>query len=120
MSLQVFVAVTLCGQNGIPKVAYVDSREVIETGLKSHDRALFIHNDWIRDPYIILRPDDYCYLTGTTTNPGDTAILSDPYNKGLFKGSLIGGRSAYILQPIQGKIAVGTIVIHVTWSCCHG
>ena len=65
-------------------------RSVIEEGLKSHDRALFIKEGWIRDPYIILGPDDYYYLTGTTPNPGDPREQSDPYNIGLGNSSIVG------------------------------
>ncbi|MEM9830916.1 MAG: family 43 glycosylhydrolase [Bacteroidota bacterium] len=68
----------------------VNSRAEIEAGLKSHDRALFLKDHWIRDPYIILGPDDYYYLTGTTPNPGDPKEKTDPYNKGLFRGSIVG------------------------------
>ncbi len=71
-------------------VAPVMSRAEIEAGLKSHDRALFLTNTWIRDPYIILGPDDYYYLTGTTANPGDPRGASDPYNTGLGKTSTVG------------------------------
>lgn len=74
------------------QVAPVNTRAEIEAGLKSHDRALFIKDHWIRDPYIILGPDDYYYLTGTTPNPGDPKLKTDPYNKGLFKGSIVGSK----------------------------
>ena len=33
-------------------------RAGIEAGLKSHDCALYIKEGWIRDPYIILGPDE--------------------------------------------------------------
>lgn len=33
-------------------------RATIEAGLKSRDRALHIKDGWIRDPYIILGPDE--------------------------------------------------------------
>lgn len=71
-------------------VAPVMSRTEIEAGLKSHDKALFIKDHWIRDPYIILGPDDFYYLTGTTPNPGDEREKTEPYNKGLFTGSIVG------------------------------
>ncbi|MGQ8336065.1 family 43 glycosylhydrolase [Sunxiuqinia sp. A32] len=71
-------------------IAPVNTRAEIESGLKSHDHALFIKDHWIRDPYIILGPDDYYYLTGTTPNPNDPREKTEPYNKGLFKGSIVG------------------------------
>ena len=66
------------------------SRAEIEAGLKSHDRALYIKQGWIRDPYITLGPDDFFYLTGTTPNPKDSGEQTDPYNVGLGSGSIVG------------------------------
>ena len=65
-------------------------RAEIEAGLESHDRALYIKEGWIRDPYIILGPDDYYYLTGTTPEPGDPREQTDPYNIGLGPDSIVG------------------------------
>ena len=62
----------------------------IRAGLAAHDRALFIKNDWIRDPYIILGPDDFFYLTGTTIATDDQREESDPYNVGLGVRSAVG------------------------------
>ena len=67
-------------------------RATIEAGLKSHDRALHIKDGWIRDPYIILGPDDFFYLTGTTPDSGDPREQSDFYNIGLGKGSIVGSK----------------------------
>ncbi len=71
-------------------VATPMSRAAMEAGLRSHDRALFIKNDWIRDPYIILGPDDFFYLTGTTIATDDPRKDSDPYNVGLGVRSAVG------------------------------
>ncbi len=68
-------------------------RKDIRAGLKSHDRALFLQNDWIRDPYIVLGPDDDYYLTGTTPLPGDPRENNDPYNTGLGKESIVGWKA---------------------------
>jgi len=62
----------------------------IRAGLESHDRALYIKSGWIRDPYIILGPDDYYYLTGTQPNPGDPREAVEPYNIGLGEESIVG------------------------------
>jgi hypothetical protein len=64
--------------------------EAIQAGLKSHDRALTIKAGWIRDPYIILGPDDHYYLTGTQPNPVDPREAAEPYNIGLGEGSVVG------------------------------
>lgn len=67
-------------------------RAEIEAGLKSHDRALYIKQGWIRDPYIVLGPDDWYYLTGTTTAEGDPREQGDPYNTGLGAQSIVGSQ----------------------------
>ncbi len=74
----------------VAPVAPVMGRAEIEAGLRSHDRALFIKNDWIRDPYITLGPDDRFYLTGTTIDEDDPREESDPYNIGLADISAVG------------------------------
>lgn len=63
--------------------------DVIVAGLRAHDRALYIKTGWIRDPYIVLAPDGYYYLTGTTPNPGDPCAASDPYNRGFDPESFV-------------------------------
>jgi len=65
-------------------------KEAIEKGLKSHDRALHIKDGWIRDPYIVLAPDGYYYLTGTTPLPDDKDQIEDKHNTGLGTGSIVG------------------------------
>lgn len=66
-------------------------RAEIEAGLAAHDRALFIWQGWIRDPYIVLGPDNFYYLTGTTPGAEDPRVKSDPYNVGLGNNSIVGG-----------------------------
>ena len=73
-----------------PRVAKPMKRRQIEKGLASHDRALFVLNGWIRDPYIVRGSDDYYYLTGTTPLAGDAREKSEPYNTGLGDGSVVG------------------------------
>lgn len=73
-----------------PEIDGPMSREEIEAGFAAHDRALFVHNAWIRDPYIVRGPDDFYYLTGTTPVEGDPREQSDPYNSGLGTESLVG------------------------------
>jgi iduronate 2-sulfatase len=74
----------------VTPVAKPMSREEIESGLKSHDRALFVHSSWIRDPYLVKGTDGWFYLTGTTPNSGDPREGNDPYNTGLGETSLVG------------------------------
>lgn len=70
----------------------VMSAETIRAGLKSHDKALYIKAGWIRDPYIVLGPDDYYYLTGTQPNEGDPREVTNPYNIGLGDASIVGNQ----------------------------
>ena len=64
--------------------------ETIREGLESHDRALYIKAGWIRDPYLVLGPDDYYYLTGTQPREGDPREAENPYNIGLGEESIVG------------------------------
>ncbi len=73
-----------------PATAGVMDRATIEAGFESHDRALFVKEGWIRDPYISRSKDGWYYLTGTTPNPGDSREQSDPYNTGLGEESIVG------------------------------
>ena len=66
------------------------SREEIEAGLKSRDHALYMLEDWIRDPCITLGPDDYYYLMGTTYNEGDPRETPDLRNVGLGSQGAVG------------------------------
>ena len=66
------------------------SRAEIEAGLKSHDKAIYIKEGWIRDPYIVIGPDNLYYLTGTTINPDDPREETDPYNPGLGPRTAVG------------------------------
>ena len=70
----------------------VMSPETIRAGLKSHDQALYIKGGWIRDPYIVLGPDDYYYLTGTQPSEGDPREAENPYNIGLGDESIVGNQ----------------------------
>lgn len=58
--------------------------------ISTHSKAAHIKDGWIRDPYIVLGPDNYYYLTGTTPLPGDPREQSDYYNTGLKKTSIVG------------------------------
>ena len=50
---------------------------------KKHNKAIYIKDGWIRDPYIYLASDGFYYLTGTTPEANDPREINDPYNKGL-------------------------------------
>lgn len=44
-------------------------------GIEAHEKAVYIHDHWIRDPYIYLHTDGYYYLTGTTLKTGPDEIV---------------------------------------------
>lgn len=58
--------------------------------LEAHDRAVHVHDTWVRDPYIIPGPDGWYYYTGTTQRPGTPEHDDSRYNTGLGPASLVG------------------------------
>jgi xylan 1,4-beta-xylosidase len=64
--------------------------KTLHDGLRRHDRALHILSGWIRDPYIVLAPDGFFYLTGTTEQPGRPETGTDPLSTGLGPSSIVG------------------------------
>lgn len=76
--------------DGPAPVARALPPDALAAGLAAHDRALLIHEAWIRDPFITVGPDGLYYLTGTTMAPGDPAERGDPYNSGLGAESRVG------------------------------
>lgn len=76
-----------------------DPPEAIATGLKAHNRAIHIKDGWIRDPYIVLGPDENYYLTGTTPLPGDPRETEDIYNTGLGPQSIVGWKMRLWCSP---------------------
>jgi arylsulfatase len=68
----------------------LDTKKVLSE-LKAHKNAVLVKDDiWIRDPYIVLGPDNYYYLTGTTQNPEMKFDDKAKYNVGLGDSSLVG------------------------------
>ena len=60
--------------------------------VNNHKKAVLVKDGWIRDPYIVLGPDNYYYLTGTTPLPGDPRESEDFYNTGLGGTSIVGNQ----------------------------
>jgi len=111
-----------------PAVAEPMSREEIEAGFDAHDRALFVHDAWIRDPYIVRGPDGFYYLTGTTPVAGDPREETDPYNSGLGGESLVGwhanvwrSRDLVDWEPLLTHTGASTRgSSEIRWSDVHG
>lgn len=61
-----------------------DSLDVvtIREALASHDRAVLIHDHWIRDPFIFLDKDGWHYLTGTTLKTETDGVIGIPAWRG--------------------------------------
>lgn len=76
-----------------PAVAVAMNPQELREGFASHDRALFVKEGWIRDPYLITGPDGWMYLTGTTPLSGDPREKTDPYNTGLGDESIVGWKA---------------------------
>lgn len=68
-----------------------DEREAKLNAISEHRSAVYIKDGWIRDPYIVLGPDQMFYLTGTMPVDGDPREVSDKYNIGLGEESIVGG-----------------------------
>ena len=71
--------------------------EDILSGLQDHNRALHIKDGWMRDPYIMIGPDDMYYLTGTTPDPGDPREFGKPYNSGLDRPDITASKEPSIV-----------------------
>lgn len=68
----------------------LDKKQLL-ADIKAHQKAVLVKDDfWIRDPYIILGPDDHYYLTGTTQMPELSFNEAIKYNVGLGDSSLVG------------------------------
>jgi len=61
--------------------------QAIRQGLSKHNRAVWVKDGWVRDPFIALALDGYYYYTGTTQTPGKP---EETYNTGLGPKSLVG------------------------------
>lgn len=59
------------------------NRKEILKAVKQHNKAIYVKEGWIRDPYIYLCSDGFYYLTGTTPTHGDEREINDKYNLGL-------------------------------------
>jgi arylsulfatase len=68
----------------------VPAPEAIRAALAAHDRAVYIKEGWVRDPYIILGPDGYYYYTGTTQMPEQPRTPETEHNTGLGPQSVVG------------------------------
>jgi hypothetical protein len=95
--------------------------DAIRAGLKSHDRALFIKAGWMRDPYIVLGPDDWYYLTGTQPNRDDPREADDPYNIGLGQASIVGDQvRLYRSKDLIEWASLGEpFTLEDTWQVSH-
>ena len=58
--------------------------------IDKHETAVLIKGGWIRDPYIVLAPDGYYYLTGTLPAESDPRDLGNSFDPERGKGHKIG------------------------------
>ncbi len=64
-----------------------ESEQSVKSALVQHNRAVWVKDGWVRDPYIVLAPDGFYYYTGTTQPPGQA---EEVYNTGLGPKSKVG------------------------------
>lgn len=69
---------TLCIAQGYQALANDHNVKDTLKALKAHDRAVYVHDHWIRDPYIFLDEDGWYYLTGTTLKSEDDKVIGIP------------------------------------------
>ncbi len=50
----------------------------VRAAITTHDRAVLIHEQWIRDPYIVRATDGWFYLTGTTLKNEPDHVIGIP------------------------------------------
>lgn len=62
----------------------------VRAALAAHERAVHVHDVWVRDPYITRGPDGRYYYTGTTQRPERARKEDGTYNTGLGPASLVG------------------------------
>ncbi len=62
----------------LPRMACAFDEVAIRAALEAHDRAVYIHEHWIRDPYILHAPDGWYYLTGTTLESEEDKVIGIP------------------------------------------
>ena len=57
------VVFTFCFSGG-----YSQKNETARAGLEEHSKAVFVLDEWMRDPFVTLAPDGYYYLSCTRRN----------------------------------------------------
>lgn len=95
--LAFFFLISSCKQTKERPNENVHIELTFEEAFEKHDRAIYIHDSWIRDPYIYLHNDGYYYLTGTTPEAGDTREKKNPYNSGLDNPAITGQKKRSIV-----------------------
>ncbi len=66
--------------------------EQLREKIDGRKEAVLVKDGWIRDPFVVLGPDKYFYLCGTTHAMGDPRARTDSLNTGLGKKSIVGGQ----------------------------
>lgn len=83
-------ALSACSLGLANPVHAAESPASIRAGLAARNRAIHLHDAWVRDPYIVLAPDGFYYYTGTTQDPSLPVSDATRHNVGLGKESLVG------------------------------
>jgi xylan 1,4-beta-xylosidase len=78
----------LCG-TGVRGLLAIDSKDAIKAALARRDRAVLVHDHWVRDPYIALGKDGWYYYTGTMQGPSIVEDEETRNNVGLGTSTMV-------------------------------
>ena len=74
-----------------PLTFAMDSRAAVKAALAKRDRAVLVHDSWVRDPFIALGRDGWYYYTGTMQDPTVMESEATRNNVGLGTSTMVGG-----------------------------
>jgi hypothetical protein len=72
-------------------ILVADSNKSVKAALAKRDRAVLVHNSWVRDPYIALGKDGWYYYTGTMQDPSVVENEETRNNTGLGTSTMVSG-----------------------------
>jgi xylan 1,4-beta-xylosidase len=67
----------------------LDRQKAIKKALAKRDRAVLVHDNWVRDPYVALGKDGWYYYTGTMQSPSFVENEETRNNTGLGTSTMV-------------------------------
>ena len=74
---------------GTPRLLALDRQKAIKKALAKRDRAVLVHDNWVRDPYVALGKDGWYYYTGTMQSPSFVENEETRNNTGLGTSTMV-------------------------------